>query len=192
MTYLLGNSQPVKTWFLLKVANSDGKAKKGSQKWIQKLINENASIINAPLKQNLNLSQDEKIDWISPLEKDKYTEYYDEVFLEKLGLSALIPELKKFWPKGGPHWDCIGQSSSQKVFLVEAKSHISELISSLRATNPYSKRRIEDNLRRTKRSSGQKQTSIGPRPSTNMRIGWLMFISSGKKGCLHTSLRFIS
>jgi len=132
------------------------KAKKGSQKWVQKLINENVGTINALLKKSLNLPQDEKIDWLSPLEKDKYAEYHDEAFLEKLGLSALVPELKKFWPKGGPHWDCMGQSSSQKVFLVEAKSHIPELISSLRATNPHSKRQIENRLNRTKKELGSK------------------------------------
>lgn len=140
----------------MKAPNSDGKAKKGSQKWIQKLINENASTINALLKQNLHLPQDEKIDWLSPLEKYKYSEYYDEAFLKKLRLSALVPELRKFWPKGGPHWDGMGQSTSQKVFLVEAKSHIPELISSLRATNPFSKRQIEESLSWTKKELGSK------------------------------------
>jgi len=134
----------------------EGKAEKGSQKWFQKLINEKTSIVNTLLKQNLNLPQDEKIEWLSPLKKDNYAEYYDEAFLKKLGLSTIVPDLRKFWPKGGPHWDGMGKSASQKVFLVEAKSHIPELISSLRATNPDSKDQILKSLSRTKKELGSK------------------------------------
>jgi len=135
------------------------KAEKGSQKWLQKLINEDASAINAMLKQSLNLPQTEKIDWLSPLEKDNYAEYYGEAFLEKLKLSALVPNLRKFWPKGGPHWDGIGISSSHKVFMVEAKSYISELISSLRAIDPDSRHQIQESLNRTKKELGSKTDS---------------------------------
>ncbi|MBT0160193.1 hypothetical protein G4O51_09435 [Candidatus Bathyarchaeota archaeon A05DMB-2] len=141
----------------MKVAiHSDRKAEKGSQKWIQKLINKNVDPLDSLLKQNLNLPEDEKIDWLSPLEKNNYAEYYDNAFLEKLGLSALIPELRKFWPKGGPHWDGIGKSESRKVFLVEAKSHIPELMSWLKATDPNSKQRIQEGLKWAKKKLGSK------------------------------------
>jgi len=141
----------------LKAANyQEGKAEKGSQKWIQKLINEYASTINALLKENLNIPQDEKIEWLSPLKKDNYAEYYDEAFLEKLRLSALVPDLRKFWPKGGPHWDGMAKSSSQIIFLVEAKSQIPELISSLRATKSNTKRQIEESLSWAKKALGSK------------------------------------
>lgn len=136
--------------------NPGGKAEKGSQKWIQKLINENANSLNALLRQDLSLPQDETIEWLSPLEEDNYAEYYDRVFLEKLGLSALVPDLKKFWPKGGPHWDGIGKSQSGKVFLIEAKSHIPELISSLKAMNPRSQKQILESLSWTKKKLGSK------------------------------------
>jgi len=132
------------------------KAGKGSQKWFQKLINDNASTINAILKQSLSLPSSEKIDWLSPLKKDDYAEYYDEAFIEKLELSALIPDLRKFWPKGGPHWDGMGLSSSRKVFMFEAKSYVSELISSLRAIDPDTKRQIRESLNQTKRELGSK------------------------------------
>jgi len=143
----------------MKADDTEGKAEKGSHKWLQKLINENASALNAVLKQILDLPQSEKIDWLSPLEKENYEEYYNEAFLEKLGLSVLIPDLRKFWPKGGPHWDGMGKSSSQKVFMVEAKSHISELISSLRAIDQYSRHQIQESLNRTKRELGSKTDS---------------------------------
>lgn len=133
---------------------SRGKAEKGSQKWIQKLVNENLDSLNTLLKEKLNLSKDDEIHWMSPLENDDFAEYYDKGFLEKLGLSALAPELGKFWPKGGPHWDSIGKSKSGEVFLIEAKSHIPELMSSLKATNPNSKRQIKESLSWTKKELG--------------------------------------
>lgn len=135
---------------------SRGKAEKGSQMWLQKLVNENLDTLNTLLTEKLDLSKDDEIHWLSPLEKDDFAEYYDKLFLEKLGLSALAPELGKFWPKGGPHWDGIGKSGSGKVFLVEAKSHIPELMSSLKATNPNSKRQIQESLNWTKRKLGSK------------------------------------
>src|SRR3990170_3365717 len=116
----------------------EGTAKKGSQKWIQKLINEEPDLLDRQLKQNLNLPEDEQIDWLSPLKKHCYVEYCDQAFLEKLGLQAKILNLSEFWPKSGPRWDGLGKSSSNKVFLVEAKSHIPELISTLQAKNPSS------------------------------------------------------
>jgi len=131
-------------------------AERGSQKWLQKLINEKANLIDAQLKQNLSLPQDEHIEWLSPLKKYNYAEYYDEAFLEKLGLAAKIPNLRKFWPKSGPRWDGMGRSSSQKVFLVEAKSHIPELISTLKAKNPDSIDKIQKSLNQTKKDLGSK------------------------------------
>ena len=58
--------------------NTGGKAEKGSQKWIQKLINEKTVTINSLLKKDLSLPQVEKIEWLSPLATDNYTEYYDK------------------------------------------------------------------------------------------------------------------
>jgi len=59
--------------------------------------------------------------------------------------------LTQFWPKGGSQWDALGRISSGKVFLVEAKSHIPELISSLRAEDEGSIRKIKTSLKETKR-----------------------------------------
>lgn len=133
-----------------------GKAQRGSQKWIQQLINENFDVMNEMLRENLNLVKDEEIHWLSPLEKDSYAEFYDDAFLEKLDLSPLIPDLRKFWPKGGPHWDGLGKSESGTVFLVEAKSHIPELMSSMKSTNPNSQRQINKSLNWTKEKFGSR------------------------------------
>lgn len=134
----------------------DGKARKGSQKWIQKLANQDHDFLNEMLKEAMNLSQGDDIHWLSPRETENFAEYHDKAFLEKLGLSFLSSDLTEFWPKGGPHWDGIARTDSGKVLLVEAKSHIRELISSLKATNPDSKRQIQESLNWTKRELGSK------------------------------------
>lgn len=125
-------------------------ATKGSQKWIQKLVNEEPEILNAQIRMKLNLSGNEIIEWLSPLKHDGYAEYRDEDFLDRLGVKLKKVSLNEFWPKGGPQWDALGKSSSGKLFLVEAKSHISELISTLRAKDKNSIERIQKSLQETK------------------------------------------
>jgi hypothetical protein len=88
-------------------------AKKGSQKWIQKLVNEKPQLINSKIRQNLNLPENEKIEWLSPLKSDEYAEYRDEAFLQKLDIEPKTILLTEFWPKGGPQWDALGKSSSE-------------------------------------------------------------------------------
>ena len=134
----------------------EGPAKKGSKKWIQKLINEEPDLLDRQLKQNLNLPKDEQIEWLSPLKKHCYVEYCDQAFLEKLELQTKILNLSEFWPKSGPRWDGLGKSSSGKVFLVEAKSHIPELISTSQAKDPNSIDKIRKSLEETKKKLGSK------------------------------------
>jgi hypothetical protein len=132
------------------------KATKGSQKWIQALINEKQHILNSHLRQNLNLAEDEEIQWISPLKEDDFAEYRDQAVLEKLGINLQSHLLDDFWPKGGPQWDALGTSALGKLFLVEAKSHIPELISSCGAKDPNSIAKIQKSLRITKDKLGSK------------------------------------
>jgi len=58
-----------------------GSAAKGSQKWIQKLVNEKPDLINSLIKIQLQLAETEEITWYSPLAEDEYAEYPDEGFL---------------------------------------------------------------------------------------------------------------
>jgi hypothetical protein len=76
--------------------------------------------------------------------------------LEKLGLTGLIPDLQEFWPKGGPRWDGLGRSPPDRIFLVEAKSHIPELISTLRAKDQNSIDEIHESLNQTKKELGSR------------------------------------
>jgi hypothetical protein len=131
-------------------------AKKGSQKWIQRLVNDHPDLLNSQIRTRLNLTEDEDINWISPKAEDDYAEYYDEAFLEKLEIKLEKYPLKDFWPRSGPRWDGLGKSSSGKIFLVEAKSHIPELISTLKATKEASKTKILSSLEETKKRFGVK------------------------------------
>jgi hypothetical protein len=103
--------------------------KKGSQKWIQKLVNENPELFNKAILEELDLPESEQLRWLSPLKGDDYAEYSDEDCLNKLEVNLKKKPLADFWPERGPQWDALGKSNSGKLFLVEAKSHIGELIS---------------------------------------------------------------
>lgn len=129
---------------------------KGSKKWIQKLINEKHQLLDSQIREKLNIPDEEKIKWFSPLKNDEYAEYRDEAFLELLGAKLETLPLESFWPKGGPQWDALGKSSSGKLFLVEAKSHIPELFSTLRAKSKSSENKILESLAETKMALGSK------------------------------------
>lgn len=141
-----------------------GPAKRGSQKWIQILVNEKPHILDTIIARELNLTEDDHIDWLSPLAKEGYAEYFDQSSLDKLGVKLNRKSLTSFWPKNGPHWDALGRTTaSQKLLLVEAKSHISELISSVRAS-PASLQLIRKSLDETKcylKSSSAADWTVG-------------------------------
>ncbi len=100
---------------------------KGSLKDIQNLINNNSDLLNAKIKSILNFTED--IIWKSPLKDDEYAEYRDQDFIDRLDISLKIRNpLEKFWPSMGPQWDALGKTPD-KVFLIEAKAHIPEIIS---------------------------------------------------------------
>jgi hypothetical protein len=125
-------------------------AEKGSQKWIQKLVDEKPELLNLQIRRNLELSEDEEIQWLSPLKSDRYAEYRDRAFINLFDVELKQTPLGQFWPRGGPQWDALGKSSLEKLFLVEAKSHISELISTSKAENENSVKRIAKSLEETK------------------------------------------
>lgn len=133
-------------------------ATKGSQKWIQILVNQKTDFLNNQIKTSFSLPVNEEIQWRSPLAKDNYIEYKDEGFLDALGIQQLKSKLTDFWPTSGPRWDALAKSSSGKLFLVEAKSHITELISDFKAFNESSIEKIDGSLDRTKKRFGVKKS----------------------------------
>jgi len=50
-----------------------GPAVKGSQKWIQKLINKNPDLLNFRIRTQLNLPDTDTITWLSPIEEEGYS-----------------------------------------------------------------------------------------------------------------------
>lgn len=108
---------------------NSGRAIKGSQYWTQVIVNEKPEILKNKI--NEAISRKDDIEWRSPLESENFAEYSDNQFLLKLDLKPDVINLKEFWPKGGPHWDALGVSKSEPKsrYLVEAKSHIQEMLS---------------------------------------------------------------
>lgn len=125
-------------------------AAKGSQKWIQKLINEKPDLFSSPIIAELDLPNTERITWLSPIAGDEHAEYQDQAFLDLLGIKLPKVSLTDFWPSRGPVWDGLGRSETGKVFLVEAKSHISEVLSPKTGAGVKSLSKIKKSLNETK------------------------------------------
>jgi hypothetical protein len=125
-------------------------AVKGSQKWIQKLVNEKPDLLNSLIRTQINLPDTDKITWLSPIAEDGFAEYQDHAFLDLLDITLTKVPLSDFWPSRGPVWDGLGKSETGKVFLIEAKSHIPELLSPGTGAGVKSLRKIKKSLDETK------------------------------------------
>jgi hypothetical protein len=95
---------------------------KGSLRWIQHLVNQNPDVLNEALGIG-------PVEWRSPRADDGFAEYRDRAFLDRLGVILPKRRLDDFWPSGGPQWDALGRASSGEIVLVEAKAHVTELLS---------------------------------------------------------------
>lgn len=111
-----------------------GKGEKGSQFWIQKVISEDE------LRNEMNKKIGDVLHWISPLEKENYAEYElsHKVIREKLNIRE-NEKIFSFWPTRQPQWDGLAISEDGKTFyLIEAKAHLGEMKSIMKAKNPES------------------------------------------------------
>jgi hypothetical protein len=125
---------------------------KGSQKWLQEIINTCPDCLNRLIQQRLTPLSGREICWTSPRKEDEFAEYRDAAFLEKLNLQEFTEELEKFWPKKGPQWDALGKTSNDDAFiLVEAKANIPELVSFCGASDKESLKTISKSLAETQR-----------------------------------------
>jgi hypothetical protein len=129
---------------------AEGLAKKGSQKWLQRVVNEAPEMLNAQLKSQFKIPKSESITLFSPSAADDFAEYRDQAFLDLLGIQPSTVSLKEFWPTRGPQWDGLAKSDSGKIYLIEAKAHIPEINSPGTAAGPKALARIQESLNRTK------------------------------------------
>ena len=115
-----------------------GKADKGSQKWLQILVNDCPELLNRAIAEHSQEMSADSIRWLSPLRRNGYREFCGQELIEQLGIRLEKRSLKSFWPQSGnqPNWDGIGKTENSQLLLVEAKSHIKELISTTGATEP--------------------------------------------------------
>ena len=123
---------------------------KGSLKWTQHVINKAPSLLNTPINDFIGSKEGSTIEWLSPKGDDEYSEYRDKAFLDLLGISLSKKKLKDFWPPRGPQWDALGRIKQKAYFIVEAKAHVSELISSSQAKSARSKSLIKKSLDETR------------------------------------------
>lgn len=129
--------------------SAQGKAYKGSQKWLQALVNDSPVLLNRAIAESSSRPIGD-IHWLSPLRRENYREYYDQPFIDILQVELTERPLGSSWPASGPRWDALGRSQDDQLLLVEAKSHVKEMVSSLSAKNPDSLRKIGSALAATK------------------------------------------
>ena len=127
------------------------RAFRGSQKWLQILVNERPELINQVLASSLRLAQGERVIWLSPLKEDDYAEYSNQEFITRLGIVLRSVSLQSFWPKFGPVWDALAETERGDVILVEAKAHIPELITDPTGASEPSLTKIRESLDATQR-----------------------------------------
>lgn len=104
---------------------SAGPAKKGSKYQMQRItLSENKHFIDELLN--------DKLEWISPCEENAFIEYRmnSPYLLKKLGINQIVKKTKinSFWPSPQPQWDGIAMGSNKTLYLIEAKSHLSEIV----------------------------------------------------------------
>ena len=121
-------------------------ATRGSRRWLQVAVNRSPELLDAPLRQALDLAPKASIQWLSPLAEENFTEFRDLDAFSRLGVSFEEP-LSDFWPPRGPMWDGLARTSTGEVILVEAKAHIQEMISTPTRASEQSRALIRRSLR---------------------------------------------
>ena len=132
-------------------------ANRGSRKWLQVLVNCRPGLLNDAISQRLPEPPGD-IDWRSPLVDDHYAEYRDQSFLDRLAGSRHFrppekpqQELSEFWPRFGPQWDALAVTDKGQIVLVEAKTHIPEMVTApTQARGETALRKIQESLGRVK------------------------------------------
>jgi hypothetical protein len=118
---------------------------KRSEHWLRVMVNQYAKVIDVAIAEAFGWC-DTVIDWRSPRQDDEYAEYYDQAFLDRLGVTDLAMTLDEFWPKSGPRWDGLARTTDGKLILVEAKAHIDEVVDFRSKASPEALCKIQSRL----------------------------------------------
>ena len=116
-----------------------------SEHWLRVLVNEHSTVLNTAIAQAFGWP-DSSIDWRSPCQDDGYAEYFDQEFLDRLGIGKLQMPLDDFWPRSGPRWDGLARTEDNRFILVEAKAHIEEAVDYGSRASKQSLQKIEHRL----------------------------------------------
>ena len=85
-----------------------------------------------------------------PLESEDFIEYRDQAFLERLGINSRHGQLSDFWPRRGPVWDGLDQTSAGRSLIIEAKANVPEFDSSPTGASGRSLSKIREALDETR------------------------------------------
>lgn len=141
--------------------DEQGAAFAGSQLQTQLWVNRRPQELSDTVRERFPELKDAELKWVSPLEDDKYREYQDSDFLERVGLGRHADELTAFWPPRGPVWDALAViDGGGGVILAEGKSYPGEIHGSGAQAGERSLQKIEAALART-----QKWLGLDPEPS---------------------------
>lgn len=134
-------------------------ANKGSQYQLQKYVNVYPQELNNAILQSSPsllafINNSLEIQWKSPLIEDSYYEYQDDflkaIITDNIELQKNKLKLQDYWPRRGPVWDGIatvtGQDNKKGLLLIEAKAHIDETSSQIKATSDKSRKLIKATL----------------------------------------------
>ena len=105
--------------------------------------NQDADPFNRIIIETFGWRGEERITWLSPVHSDGYAEYFDEAFLDRLGVHDLKVPLNQFWPRSGARWDALARTKSGKLIMVEAKAYIEEGVDYGSKAGPNSLSKIE-------------------------------------------------
>ena len=125
-------------------------ALRGSQRWLQLAVNRCPNVIDGAIAKTIGLERSEAIRWLSPLELDTFTEYRDNAFLERLGITPHHWRLEDFWPTRGPVWDGLARTSGGRYLIIEAKANIPEFDTNPTGATGASLRKIRKALDETR------------------------------------------
>jgi hypothetical protein len=133
-------------------------AEKGSQRWLQIAVNREPKLLETSIRQAMDMSSNEQIEWISPREDRNFGEYRGSAWLRHLGVKEPTRSLTDFWPERGPMWDGLAKTSRNRLILIEAKAHIGEMISPPTRATKEARQLIDKSLRGLQSSLGRKST----------------------------------